>query len=110
VASTGPTSATASTLLTCRIEAERKSDVTIIVNDANGLALDGAVVSVRQTEHDFRFGSAISAFDSQLDPNGNATALEYQDEINRLFNTVVVENSLKWDQFINDRHFSAATI
>ena len=86
-----------------RIEAERKSDVTIIVNDANGLALDGAVVSVRQTEHDFRFGSAISAFDSQLDPNGNATALQYQDEINRLFNTVVVENSLKWDQFINDR-------
>ena len=86
-----------------RIQAERTSDVTIIVNDANGQALDGAVVSVRQTEHDFTFGSAISAFDSQLDPNGNATSLRYQDEINRLFNTVVLENSLKWQEFLDDR-------
>ena len=86
-----------------RIEAERKSDVTIIVNDSTGQPLDGAVVSVRQTEHDFVFGSAISAFGSLLDPNGNSTALEYQSEINRLFNTVVIENSLKWDQFINNR-------
>lgn len=60
-----------------RIEADRKSDVTVIVNDANGLPLDGAVVSVRQTEHEFIFRSAISAFDTLLDPNGNATALEY---------------------------------
>lgn len=86
-----------------RIEAERKSDVTITVNDSTGQPLDGAVVSVRQTDHDFKFGSAISAFDSLLDPNGNATALEYQSEINRLFNTVVVENALKWPRFLDDR-------
>ncbi len=85
-----------------RIEDQRKSDVTVLVNDSSGQPLDGAVVSVRQNNHDFKFGSAISAFDSLLDPNGNATALKYQSEINRLFNTVVVENSLKWDQFINN--------
>ncbi len=86
-----------------RIEAERKSDVTVLVNDSNGQPLDGAVVSIRQTEHEFKFGTAINGFDSRLDPNGNATALEYQSEINRLFNTVVAENAHKWPQFINNR-------
>ena len=85
-----------------RIESERKSDVTINVTDVNGQPLDGAIVSLRQSKHEFLFGSAINAFGGKLDPNGNAEALKYQSEINRLFNSVVLENSLKWPSFLND--------
>ena len=85
-----------------RIENDRKRDVTINVTDANGLALSGAVVSLRQTVHAFLFGSAINAYGGKLDPNGNETAAKYQSEIDRLFNTVVFENSLKWPGYLND--------
>ena len=85
-----------------RIASERKAEVTIDVTDVNGQPLDGAVVSLRQSDHAFKFGAAINAYGSKLDPNGNETALKYQDEINRLFNTVVMENSLKWPGHLND--------
>ena len=85
-----------------RIELERKSDVTVNVTDANGEPLEGAVVSLRQTNHEFKFGSAVSAYGGKLDPNGNAQSLKYQSEIKRLFNTVVIENSLKWPGWLND--------
>ena len=85
-----------------RIESERKSDVTINVTDANGQPLDGAIVNLRQRSHEFLFGSAISALGGKLDPDGNGEALTYQSEIERLFNTVVLENSLKWPLYEND--------
>ena len=85
-----------------RIEDERKAPVTITVHDVNGVPLDGAVVSLRQNNHEFLFGSAINAFDSKLDPNGNETALKYQSEINRLFNAAVLENSAKWTSYLQD--------
>lgn len=85
-----------------RIEAERKSQVTIEVNDGNGQPLDGAVVSIRQNRHEFIFGSAINAFGGKLDPNGNDTAQQYQALINRLFNGVVMENSHKWPRMLED--------
>ena len=85
-----------------RIELERKSGVTVNVTDANGQPLKGAVVSLRQTNHEFKFGSAISAYGGKLDPNGNDQSLKYQSEINRLFNTVVIENALKWPGWLND--------
>ena len=85
-----------------RIQDQRKSNATVNVVDANGLALEGAVVSLRQTDHEFLFGSAISAFNSNLVPNPLSTGQIYQDEINRLFNTVVVENSLKWEQYLGN--------
>ena len=86
-----------------RIADERRSDVTVNVTDANGNPLAGAVVNIRQNEHTFLFGSAINAFDDKLDPDGNEQALKYQSEINRLFNTVVVENSHKWPGMLQDR-------
>ena len=85
------------------IQNNRMSNVTINVTDINGQPLDGAVVSLRQSEHEFKFGSAISNFQNRLSPTGNETALKYQSEIKRLFNTVVLENSLKWPQLLNDR-------
>ena len=86
-----------------RIAIQRKSNATVNVVDVNGVAIEGAVVSLRQNEHEFKFGSAISAFNSRLSSTPTVTAQKYQDEINRLFNTVVVENSHKWPQFIVDR-------
>ncbi|TWU48879.1 Endo-1,4-beta-xylanase Z precursor [Rubripirellula tenax] len=85
-----------------RIENERTRTVVVNVRDENGLPIDGAVVSLRQTDHEFRFGSAIEGYGGRLDPNGNTEALKYQSEIKRLFNTVVVENSLKWPGYVND--------
>ena len=77
-------------------------DLPYRVEDLDGRPIDGALVSIRQQEHAFLFGSAINGFEGRLDPNGNAQALKYQSEINRLFNTVVFENSLKWPQYINN--------
>jgi GH35 family endo-1,4-beta-xylanase len=85
-----------------RIDSIRKSNVTVNVVDNANQAIDGAVVNLRQTKHDFRFGSAISAFNGRLDPGGNASALKYQSEIKRLFNAAVSENSLKWPQIIDN--------
>jgi GH35 family endo-1,4-beta-xylanase len=85
-----------------RIEDDRKSSVTVTVTDANGEPVDGAIVSLRQTNHEFLFGSAINAFNGKLDANGNATAQKYQSEINRLFNAAVLENSVKWRSYIQD--------
>lgn len=86
-----------------RIEALRKSSVTVRVVDNGDQPIDGAVVSLQQAEHGFRFGSAINAYNGKLDPGGNAQALKYQSEIKRLFNTVVAENSMKWPAFLGDR-------
>ena len=85
-----------------RIETERQAPVTVTVNDVNGDPVDGALVSIRQSRHEFLFGSAINGFDGRLDPNANATGLKYQSEIKRLFNHVVIENSLKWPSWLQD--------
>lgn len=89
-----------------RIETERKDTVTVNVLDANGANVDGALVTVRQNEHAFQFGSAISALDDNLATNATDQSLTYQSEITRLFNTVVVENSLKWPRFEDSRQLA----
>ncbi|MCA9190602.1 MAG: endo-1,4-beta-xylanase [Planctomycetales bacterium] len=86
-----------------RIEENRKAELTIEVVDQFGNPVDGAVVSIRQQTHDFKFGSAISGYNNWLSPDGTAEALRYQAEIKRLFNTVTIENNLKWPDFLNNR-------
>ncbi len=86
-----------------RIEAERQAIVTVNVKDANGNPVDGAIVSLQQTNQAFQFGAAIDGFNGLLDPAGSATAQKYQSEIRRLFSAVTLENSLKWPSFLNDR-------
>lgn len=85
-----------------RIADERQAEITVNVVDAGGSPVDGAIVSIRQTEHDFLFGTAVSAFDNLLSPTGGVISDRYQAEINRLFNTVTIENSLKWPQYVNN--------
>ena len=85
-----------------RINANRMGTLTVNVTDSNGTPIDGAVVQVRQRKHDFKFGTAISGYGNLL--SGTTTeALKYQSQIKRLFNTVVLENNLKWPDFLNNR-------
>ena len=85
-----------------RINANRMGNLTVNVTDSNGSPINGAVVQLRQKKQDFKFGTAVSGYDNLL--SGTTTeALKYQSEIKRLFNTVVVENNLKWPDFLNNR-------
>lgn len=86
-----------------RIALERQSTLTVNVVDTAGHPVDGAAVSLRQTQHSFIFGSAIDGVNNLLSPTGGPDALKYQSEIKRLFNGVTIENSLKWPSFIADR-------
>ena len=80
-----------------RIDTYRKGDFTILVQDTNGAPIPSATVSVEQKSHDFGFGTAINAYD--LRDNLSGVALEnYTSNITGLFNTVVLENALKWTQ------------
>ena len=77
-----------------RIEKHRKADVKIRVVDKNGKPVRGAKVKLAQTRQKFRWGSAVVA--GRLIDN-SPDNLRYQSEVARLFNTVVFENDLKWD-------------
>ncbi len=85
------------------INTQRQSMLTVNVVDAYGNPVDGAVVSLQQKKHEFKFGTAIDGQNGLLDSNGNQVALKYQSEIERLFNTVVIENSMKWPGFQANR-------
>ncbi len=87
-----------------RIDDVRKATLTVNVVDAKGNPVDGAVVSVQQTQHAFRFGSAIDNNNGLLSTTGagGPTATKYQSEIERLFNTATIENSLKWPGYLQN--------
>ncbi len=86
-----------------RINQNRASQLTVQVLDSTGKTVDGAVVNIRQKKHAFKFGSAISGYSNLLAANGSPQSLKYQSEIKRLFNTVVIENNLKWPDFLANR-------
>lgn len=90
-----------------RIAQSRTAPLTVNVRDGSGNPVTGAVVNVRQLRHGFKFGSAISGYSSLLAANGpNANAPQYQALVKRLFNTVVLENNLKWGDFLNNRQLA----
>ena len=86
-----------------RIAADRMADLTVNVIDANGRAIPGAVVAVRQQRQEFRFGTAVSTASSLLSPTGGPDAVRYQALLKRLFNTAVLENAMKWPEVLADR-------
>ncbi|MEL7121086.1 MAG: endo-1,4-beta-xylanase [Bacteroidota bacterium] len=81
------------------IERLRKADLEIIIKDSNGNLIDDVEVKVNMLEHEFAFGSAITAH--QIAGNNNHNLI-YEDKIINLdgnghgFNWVVFENDLKW--------------
>jgi GH35 family endo-1,4-beta-xylanase len=83
-----------------RIEAIRKGNLTITVQDSAGQPVVGATVAVKMKRHAFGFGSAM---DSRFMKTGAAASVaRYQQEMVKLFNTVVEENALKWPALAGD--------
>jgi len=83
-----------------RIENIRKADMDIVVLDAANQPIEGAVIDVKMTEHEFGFGSALV---SCRFPGNNCFNPTYVNKIFDLdgeghgFNVGVTENALKWD-------------
>ncbi len=65
------------------IERIRKEDVIIRVIDASGRPVPSASLSIKQTDHDFRFGCNIFAFDRLATPRENKL---YKKRFKALFN------------------------
>jgi endo-1,4-beta-xylanase len=79
-----------------RINQHRKGDLTVRVVDRDGNPLPGAQVFVQQTNHAFKFGSAVTA--QLLAGNGQTAAdrEQYRSRVSSHFTTTVLENDLKW--------------
>lgn len=83
-----------------RIEQIRKANYTLNVTHANGSPVSGATVKMEMLEHEFKFGSAITA--NRIAGNNQQDNI-YQGKIFNFdgkghgFNEVVFENDLKWD-------------
>ncbi|MEM6964986.1 MAG: endo-1,4-beta-xylanase [Bacteroidota bacterium] len=82
-----------------RINQFRKADLTVEVKNSNGEPIENAAVKIEMLEHEFAFGTAVTA--SRLNGN-NAHNVIYENKITNLdgaghgFNWVVFENDLKW--------------
>ncbi len=79
-----------------RINQHRKGELTVVVRDRDGKPLPGATVFVQQTNHTFKFGSAVTA---QLLAGSGQTSADrelYRSRVSSHFTTTVLENDLKW--------------
>ncbi len=81
-----------------RIDEHRKGNLTVSVVDAQGNPKPGAKVRIRQVSHDFWFGTAIAA-QPIAHPESDK---RYIESVTRLFNSVVLENNLKWKPLAGD--------
>ena len=85
-----------------RIEEIRKGTLDISVVNEMNRPVYGAKVTVQMKSHLFGFGTAV-AVNTYLN---NST---YRDQINALFNTVVLENGLKWETWFDDANKERTT-
>ncbi|WP_158223932.1 MULTISPECIES: endo-1,4-beta-xylanase [unclassified Cohnella] len=83
-----------------RIEQIRKGDLEVQVVDGDGLPVAGADVRVEMKRHAFRFGTAVNS--SLLFGNG-ADSDRYRALLKENFNSVVMENEMKWAWWEADR-------
>ena len=81
-----------------RIDELRKAQLVIKVVDRNGHPIKNATVTAKLIKSKFLFGTAVSA---PLLASASPTALIYKEKVKQLFNTVVMENGLKWRPWIN---------
>jgi GH35 family endo-1,4-beta-xylanase len=79
-----------------RIEAQRTSPLTVKVLDRDGRPVEGADVQVEMRQSAFLWGSAVDA-DRLLAEGPDAD--RYRQTVKSLFDTVVIENSLKWPRW-----------
>lgn len=80
-----------------RIEEHRKTDFEVEVLDTDGNAVESAQVDVSMAEHDFDFGTAVSVEHINGDSEDDE---RYRQEIRKNFNKAVIENGLKYPQFL----------
>ncbi len=78
------------------IEKVRKANLTLDLRDAAGFPLADIPVEIKLRRHAFAFGSAVAA--SRLLATG-VDSDRYRGVITQWFNTVVLENDLKWPQY-----------
>lgn len=78
------------------IEKVRKANLTLDLRDAAGFPLADIPVEIKLRRHAFAFGSAVAA--SRLLATGTDSD-RYRGVITQWFNTVVLENDLKWPQY-----------
>ncbi|MEM7577664.1 MAG: endo-1,4-beta-xylanase, partial [Planctomycetota bacterium] len=77
-----------------QIDQLRKADLRIELTRPDGTPIENAQVSVLQQEHEFRFGSAVVG--NKLAGNPSSSDATYRQVVQQLFNTVTLENTLKW--------------
>ncbi len=83
-----------------RIENLRKAKLTVNVVTSTGAPVENAALDIQMTQHEFAFGSAITA--NRIAGN-NDQNIFYENKIKDLdgqghgFNWVVFENDMKWD-------------
>ena len=82
------------------IENFRKADLTINAQTTNGTAVENAAFDIQMEQHEYAFGSAVTA--QRFAGNSGQNAI-YENKIKNLdgnghgFNWVVFENDMKWD-------------
>ena len=82
-----------------RIDQLRKADLTVEVKNTSGAPVENAAIGVKMMQHEFGFGSAITA--NRIAGN-NLQNVIYENKLINLdgeghgFNCVVFENDLKW--------------
>ena len=82
-----------------RIETHRKADLDVMVVDANGHPVEGAMVRARLRKNAFKFGGVVQAQDL-TDAEGKLAAASYsiagwENLVTNLFNAVGMGNNLK---------------
>ncbi|MEM9883879.1 MAG: endo-1,4-beta-xylanase [Planctomycetota bacterium] len=92
-----------------RIEQHRMGDLAVEVVDGEGRPVPGAEVRVEMTRHAFEFGAAIGAV--WLNENWDTpAAATYRRLVLEHFNTVAIENALKWSWWERDPEVSLRTL
>ncbi|MEM9752630.1 MAG: endo-1,4-beta-xylanase [Planctomycetota bacterium] len=77
-----------------RIEQLRKANLTVALTRPDGTPINNAQVRVLQQEHEFLFGSAVVG--NRLAGNPSSSDAIYRERVLELFNTITLENTLKW--------------
>ncbi|MGO4374617.1 endo-1,4-beta-xylanase, partial [Paenibacillus sp. MCAF20] len=83
-----------------RIEQYRKGDFAITVIDEDGKPVEGADVHLKMKNHEFKFGTAVN---SALALGTDANSEMYRTKLKENFNSVVMENDMKWSWWEGNR-------
>jgi GH35 family endo-1,4-beta-xylanase len=89
-----------------RIEKHRKGDFKVLVTDAAGKPIPNAQVQVRMKRHAFTWGTAVN--DELINNSNGADNQRYRETIEKYFNKVVLENSLKWGRWLQPKYRNSA--